>query len=31
MAICGLVDEELDGQIEWTQVRGSVVGGVKHL
>ncbi|KAL8972903.1 MAG: hypothetical protein Q9183_000292 [Haloplaca sp. 2 TL-2023] len=31
VAICGLVDEELDGQIEWTQVRGSVVGGVKHV
>ncbi|KAL8681093.1 MAG: hypothetical protein Q9186_002745 [Xanthomendoza sp. 1 TL-2023] len=31
VAICGLVDEELDGQIEWTQVRGSVVAGVKHV
>ncbi|KAL8730247.1 MAG: hypothetical protein Q9181_004731 [Wetmoreana brouardii] len=31
VAICGLVDEELDGQIEWTQVRGSFVGGVKHV
>ncbi|KAL8671220.1 MAG: hypothetical protein Q9168_004274 [Polycauliona sp. 1 TL-2023] len=31
VAICGLVDEDLDGQIEWTQVRGNVVGGVKHV
>lgn len=31
VAICGLVDEELDGQIEWTEVRGSVVGGIKHV
>ncbi|KAI4245412.1 MAG: hypothetical protein L6R40_002472 [Gallowayella cf. fulva] len=31
VAICGLLDEELDGQIEWTQVRGSIVGGVKHV
>ncbi|CAO1605177.1 MAG: hypothetical protein LQ339_004799 [Xanthoria mediterranea] len=31
VAICGLVDEDLDGQIEWTRVRGSVVGGVKHV
>ncbi|KAL9597284.1 MAG: hypothetical protein Q9219_005265 [cf. Caloplaca sp. 3 TL-2023] len=31
VAICGLVDVELDGQIEWTQVRGSAVGGIKHM
>ena len=31
VAICGLVDEELDGSIDWAKVRGSVVGGVKHL
>ena len=30
VAICGLVDEELDEQIDWTNVRGSVVGGIKH-
>ena len=30
VAICGLVDEELDGSIDWAQVRGSVIGGVKH-
>lgn len=26
----GLVDEELDDSIDWLQVRGAVVGGVKH-
>ncbi|KAL8885775.1 MAG: hypothetical protein Q9215_006424 [Flavoplaca cf. flavocitrina] len=31
VAICGLVDEDLDGQIDWTQVRGGVIGGVKHV
>ena len=30
VAICGLVDEELDGSIDWARVRGSVIGGVKH-
>ena len=30
VAVCGLVDEELDAQIDWVKVRGSVVGGVKH-
>ena len=24
------VDEELDDSIDWLQVRGAVVGGVKH-
>ncbi|KAI9684760.1 MAG: hypothetical protein M1829_000135 [Trizodia sp. TS-e1964] len=30
VALCGLVDEELDASINWAEVRGSVVGGVKH-
>lgn len=30
VAVCGLVDEELDASIDWGRVRGSVVGGVKH-
>ena len=31
VAICGLVDEELDASIDWAKVRGDVVGGVKHV
>ncbi|KAI4194942.1 MAG: hypothetical protein LQ350_007485 [Teloschistes chrysophthalmus] len=31
VAVCGLVDEDLDGQIDWARVRGSVVGGIKHV
>ncbi|OQO12126.1 hypothetical protein B0A48_02766 [Cryoendolithus antarcticus] len=31
VVICGLVDEELDGSIDWTKVRGSVVGSTKHV
>jgi U6 snRNA-associated Sm-like protein LSm8 len=30
VCICGLVDEELDGSIDWEKVRGDVIGGVKH-
>ena len=30
MCVCGLVDEELDASIDWAQVRGSVIGGIKH-
>lgn len=30
VAICGLLDEELDASIDWAKVRGEVVGGVKH-
>lgn len=26
----GLVDEQLDESINWTEVRGAVIGGVKH-
>lgn len=29
--VCGLVDEGLDGSIDWTKVRGDVVGGIKHI
>lgn len=30
VAICGLLNEELDASIDWAKVRGNVVGGVKH-
>ena len=30
VAICGLLDEELEASIDWVKVRGNVVGGVKH-
>lgn len=30
VAVCGLVNEELDASIDWTKVRGNVIGGVKH-
>jgi len=30
VAVVGLVDEELDESINWLEVRGAVVGGVKH-
>jgi len=30
VAVVGLVDEELDERIDWGQVRGAVIGGVKH-
>jgi len=30
VTVVGLVDEEVDEKIDWTQVRGAVVGGVKH-
>ncbi|RDW88884.1 hypothetical protein BP5796_00306 [Coleophoma crateriformis] len=30
VAVVGLVDEELDESINWLEVRGNVVGGVKH-
>jgi U6 snRNA-associated Sm-like protein LSm8 len=31
VVICGLVDEELDASINWTKVRGEVIGGTKHV
>jgi U6 snRNA-associated Sm-like protein LSm8 len=30
VAVVGQVDEELDDSINWLEVRGAVVGGVKH-
>jgi U6 snRNA-associated Sm-like protein LSm8 len=27
----GLVDEALDDSIDWTKVKGSAIGGIKHL
>ncbi|KAL6869795.1 hypothetical protein ACO1O0_001126 [Amphichorda felina] len=27
----GLVDEKLDDSINWTEVKGSAIGGVKHI
>jgi len=30
VALVGLVDDELDDSINWSEVRGAVVGGVKH-
>ncbi|TKA81453.1 hypothetical protein B0A49_00296 [Cryomyces minteri] len=29
--LIGLVDEELDNSIDWTKVKGEVVGGIKHV
>ncbi|CAK4032373.1 Sm-like ribonucleo [Lecanosticta acicola] len=31
VVVCGLVDEELDGSIDWTKVRGSEIGTTKHV
>ena len=31
ITICGLVDEELDASIDWSKVRGQVIGGTKHV
>lgn len=31
VVVLGLVDEELDASIDWTNVRGSVIGGTKHV
>ena len=30
VAICGLLDEQMDGDIDWAKVKGSIIGGVKH-
>ena len=30
VTLCGLVDEELDAKINWEEVRGSVIRGIKH-
>lgn len=31
VVVCGLVDEELDGSIDWTKVRGEEIGSTKHV
>ena len=31
VVVCGLVNEEVDGSIDWTKVRGEVVGSTKHV
>ncbi|KAK3686976.1 U4/U6-U5 snRNP complex subunit LSM8 [Vermiconidia calcicola] len=31
VVVCGLVNEELDGSIDWTKVRGEVIGSTKHV
>ncbi|KAF2277295.1 Sm-like ribonucleoprotein [Westerdykella ornata] len=31
VAVCGRVDEELDEQINWTEVHGEVIGTTKHV
>jgi U6 snRNA-associated Sm-like protein LSm8 len=31
VVVCGLVDEELDASINWSKVRGEVIGGTKHV
>ncbi|KAI9734146.1 MAG: hypothetical protein M1818_006649 [Claussenomyces sp. TS43310] len=30
VAVVGLVDQELDESINWAEVRGAVIGGMKH-
>lgn len=27
----GLVDEKLDGEINWSEVKGAAIGGIKHI
>ncbi|KAF1356832.1 hypothetical protein BDV97DRAFT_374465 [Delphinella strobiligena] len=31
VVVCGLVDEEMDASIDWTKVRGDVIGSTKHI
>lgn len=31
VAVCGKVDEELDGKINWAKVQGDVIGSTKHV
>jgi U6 snRNA-associated Sm-like protein LSm8 len=31
VVVCGLVDEELDGSIDWSKVHGDPIGGTKHV
>jgi len=30
VVVVGLVNEEMDDDINWTEVKGAVIGGVKH-
>lgn len=30
VVVVGLVDEELDGRIDWTKVKGEAIGSTKH-
>ncbi len=31
VCVVGLVDESLDNSINWEQVKGSAIGGIKHI
>lgn len=31
VVVCGLVNEEVDASIDWTKVRGEVIGSTKHV
>ena len=31
VAVCGKVDEEVDGRIDWSKVHGEPIGGTKHV
>ena len=31
VVVAGLVDEEMDASIDWTKVRGEVIGSTKHV
>jgi U6 snRNA-associated Sm-like protein LSm8 len=31
VCIVGLVDEKMDEDIDWTKVKGSAIGGTKHV
>jgi U6 snRNA-associated Sm-like protein LSm8 len=30
VAVCGRVDEDVDGKIDWRKVHGEVLGGTRH-
>lgn len=30
MAVCGLVDEEIERNIDWSEVRAEPLGNMKH-
>ncbi|KAF2645908.1 Sm-like ribonucleoprotein [Massarina eburnea CBS 473.64] len=31
VAVCGRVDEDIDGKINWREVHGEVLGGTRHV